>query len=164
MVDYNQKVISAQDSRIVLKRKDTLKGIQSNYDIVIASAIIEHLPQPNDILNRLLNLIDKGGIFYARTPYVVPFIKLFRFFGIKWDFTYPAHVHDLGQEFWESYFNHTVSSSDFEIIESKPSIVETTFQEHFTRTLVAYVLKTPWYLLGRMYKFVGGWEVFIRKV
>ena len=163
VVDYNQKVISAQDNRIFLARKDTLESIQFYYDIVIASAIIEHLPQPNDILNRLLNLIDRGGIFYARTPYVVPFIKLFTFFGIKWDFTYPAHVHDLGQEFWESYFNRIVSSTDFEIIESKPSIVETTFNDHFIRTLVAYVFKAPWYLLGRMYKLVGGWEVFVRK-
>ncbi len=164
VADYHEKVISTRDERISVDKADRLENIQSAYDIVIASAIIEHLPRPGHVIDQLLNLLDMGGILYARTPYVVPLIKLFGLFGIKWDFTYPAHLHDLGQKFWESYFSSRKYPDYFiEITESKPSIIETTLKKHFIKTLAAYIFKAPWYLLNQRYKLVGGWEVFLRK-
>jgi hypothetical protein len=71
-------------------------------------------------------------------------------------------MHDLGQTFWEFYFTKEQRGA-FQILESRPSIVETTIRKHFLRTLAAYSFKAPWYLLGKSYKCVGGWEIFVRK-
>jgi SAM-dependent methyltransferase len=161
--DYNENTIVSQDNRISITRNDTLSDISSCYSIVIASAIIEHLPNPRDTLDALLSHLKPGGIFYARTPYAVPLMRMFARIGIKWDFTYPAHIHDLGQNFWETYFENIVSVGDFRIVKSKPSIVETTFKNHFLKALAAYTLKAPWYVIGKSYKLVGGWEVFVVK-
>ncbi|EGV19350.1 class I SAM-dependent methyltransferase [Thiocapsa marina] len=163
VVDYTEHLIVPRDKRISISRKDNLAEISSEYSIVIASAIIEHLPKPRDTLSGLLERLKPGGVFYARTPYVVPLMTLLSPIGIKLDLTYPAHVHDLGQEFWESYFARVATPNSFRILQSKPSIVATNFREHFLTTLAAYLLKAPWYLIGRSYKFVGGWEVFVRK-
>lgn len=164
VVDYSKTIATTEDKNISLVQQDTIDALHSlDYDIVIASAIIEHIPEPRTILIRLLNLLDKGGIFYARSPYVVPFIRLFKLLGIKWDFTFPAHIYDFGQDFWESFFSNTLFSMDFVILESRPSIVETTFKDYFLRTLFAYMFKAPWYLFGRRYTLVAGWEIFGRK-
>lgn len=115
-------------------------------------------------MRRLLGLLRKDGRFYARTPYVAPLMNLCRTFGIGWDFTYPAHVHDLGQAFWEAYFKSSACSANMTILASRPSIVETSMSEHLARTVAAYALKAPWYLLRHRYKLVGGWEVVARKL
>jgi hypothetical protein len=91
-------------------------------------------------------------------------MKIFSLIGIKWDFTYPAHIHDLGEDFWVSYFGSDNIHCQFKLLESKPSIVQTTFKEHFLRTVVAYLLKAPWYIFGNYWKLVGGWEVFVQKI
>lgn len=163
LVDYSEKTVSPQDKHISIVRKDSLEVIDPFYNFVIASAIIEHLPKPRYILDALLNRLKKGGVFYARTPCVVPLMKLLGRIGIGWDFTFPAHLHDLGQEFWESYFDRIISTGDFQVLKSRPSIVETTLNKHFLKTVAAYTLKAPWYLFGRSYGLVGGWEVFVRK-
>ena len=163
VVDYNKTTVSTRNQRISITRKDNLEDNDCLYDVVIASAIIEHLPQPRDILIRLLNLMDVDGVFYARTPCMLPLIKLLKNFGIKMDFSFPGHIHDLGQAFWESYLRHAISREDLILLESNPSIVETTFKRHFLRTLASYLFKAPWYLLGRRYTLVGGWEIFIKK-
>lgn len=160
IVDYNETPVRSQDERIRIDRKSTLEEIgASRFDIVIASAIIEHIPQPAGVLHSLLGSLEAGGVFYARTPCIVPLMRLLRLVGLRIDFTYPAHVHDLGQDFWETYFR----KPGFEMLVSKPSIVETTLKRHFLRTIVAYALKAPWYLFGRNYRLVGGWEVFVKK-
>jgi transcription elongation factor Elf1 len=163
VIDYNEDTVIPQDSRISITRENKLEDISSKYNVVIASAVIEHIPKPRGILDGLLNQLETGGIFYARTPYVVPLMRMSSRVGIKWDFTYPAHIHDLGQHFWEAYFDSIVSIRDFRILQSRPSIVETTFKEHFLKTVAAYSLKAPWYLIGGSYKLVGGWEVFVVK-
>jgi SAM-dependent methyltransferase len=164
VIDQNEKIISSGSKSIRMKHKKSHDDWSIQYNFVIASAIIEHLPHPKPILDGLLNSLKKGGIFYARTPYVVPVIKLLDQFGVKWDFAFPAHIHDLGQEFWETFFNDRLASTDFQILASKPSLVETSFKNHTLRTVAAYLLKAPWYLLGNSYKLVGGWEIFSQKL
>jgi SAM-dependent methyltransferase len=164
VVDPSATVVQAADPRISLSGQTTLDGLSASaYDLVIASAVIEHLPHPRAFLDSLLDLVDPGGIFYARTPYRVPFIKWFTRLGIEWATMYPAHIHDLGQDFWEAYFDRIVSSPSLKLLESRPSIVESSFRGHVLRTLIAYALKAPWYLLGKRYTLVGGWEVLVRK-
>lgn len=164
IVDFNKTLIATTDSRISVSRHDLLEQVpQGSFDVVLASGVIEHLPHPKKALVDLLDLLGKGGLFYARTPFVVPFAKVTKLFGIKWDFLFPAHIHDLGQDFWESCFSTIFPTTDFELLKSNPSIVETSFQEHFLKTLAAYAFKMPWYVFGRRHSLVGGWEVLVRK-
>jgi len=164
LVDLNETLCMVSDARIVLERYDKLDDLpQQSYHLVVASAIIEHVPEPRQILIRLLTLLKSGGIFYARTPWVLPLIRVSRPLGTHWDFTFPAHLHDLGQDFWAAFFANRWLSNHIAVLESRPSIVQTSLKEHLLRTLAAYTLKAPWYVLGRRYPFVGGWEIFVRK-
>lgn len=162
VVDYNKETVCPQDGRVTINRAESLDVLKSPYSLVIASAVIEHHPRPRELLRHLLYLIEQGGVFYARTPCMLPIMNLLRLVGVKVDFTYPGHLHDLGQVFWEGLFTKERSDS-FRILASRPSIVETSLGEHFLRTVAAYSLKAPWYLLGESYKFVGGWEIFSQK-
>lgn len=163
VVDYNDRTIQSKDSRIKVDRVANLDEVSGEYDLVVASAIIEHLTTPREYLHKLLELMKPGGCFYARTPYVVPLMHLFSLIGVTWNFVYPAHVHDLGQAFWEQHFQKLTGPFRWEILESKPSLVETTLSKNALRTVAAYAVKAPWYVLGRIYKLVGGWEIFVRK-
>jgi SAM-dependent methyltransferase len=164
VVDYNETTVTPQDSRITIIRNRTLDCVDTrDVSFVIASAIIEHLPAPRAALEALLNCVARGGVFYARTPYIAPLMGLLRRVGINMDFTYPGHVHDLGQSFWETYFAGR-AAGEFRVLASRPSIVETTFRKHLLRTAAAHALKAPWYLLRRSYKLVGGWEVLVQRI
>lgn len=165
LVDHNPISAVVDDPRIELVRAADLAEVpRARADLVLASAIIEHIPRPRDILETLFAALRPGGVFYARTPYVVPLMKLAHLAHVDLDFTYPGHVHDLGARFWNGIGEHLDLGVPIEIIRSTPSIVETTFDQHFGRTLAAYVLKAPSHLLKERYGLVGGWEVFIRRV
>jgi 2-polyprenyl-3-methyl-5-hydroxy-6-metoxy-1,4-benzoquinol methylase len=160
LVDYNNVITSIDNKKIKVKHYFDLMEIDNQqYDIIIASAIIEHLLSPGIYLKKLFALLSAGGIFYARTPYILPLLKRFKYSGL--DFTYPAHLHDLGQKFWENILCKLRLQDKYIIIKSRPSIVETAFKFNFFRTLIAYILKSPWYILGEKYKIVGGWEIYV---
>jgi SAM-dependent methyltransferase len=164
VVDYNELLSPVDDDRICLKHAMDIEALpKETYTLVIASAVLEHLPQPGKILSNLLDLVKIRGLLYARTPYMLPLMKAASAVGLQWDFHYPSHLHDLGASFWNGVFSHINLHHKFEIIISQPSIVETSFKNHFVRTLSAYTLKLPWYLIGNHYKMVGGWEVFALK-
>ena len=135
----------------------------ATFDIVLASAVLEHIPELDELLPRLLDRVRPGGFFYARTPYVAPFMRF-----LSVDFTYPGHVHDLGPAFW----NRLVARfPEYASISSRPSRVETAFSRMFARTFAAHVLKAPARLevalRGRprrlFWPFVGGWEVVLQR-
>ena len=46
VVDYNDQLMQPDDDRIDITRADELEAVTDAFDIVIASAIIEHLPEP----------------------------------------------------------------------------------------------------------------------
>jgi len=164
LVDYDRSTTEASDKRIQITRPDSLAQIaDQSIDLVIASAIIEHIPEPRDVLIRLLSSLKPDGILYARTPYVAPLSCLARVVKSKFDFTYPAHVHDLGAKFWNNILNFLPLDGEYQVRRSTPSIVETSFRQHFLRSLSAHVLKMPGYVFKETYGLVGGWEVFIRR-
>ncbi|GHD33715.1 class I SAM-dependent methyltransferase [Halioglobus pacificus] len=145
--------------------EDLLKNLnneKSKYDLVLASAVLEHLPNPTEALRQLSRLLRKGGVLYIRTPTVYPIMHTLSKVNVSVDFTFPAHIHDMGEEFWRYYFTELAPHS-MRVIVSRPSPVETSFRGSFFRTLAAHVLKFPWRLLGKHYTLVGGWEVFARK-
>ncbi|MDG2519171.1 class I SAM-dependent methyltransferase [Lysobacter soli] len=164
LIDHNQTTVAVDDARIEVVRATDLAEIPLGAaDIVLASAIIEHIPHPREILAKLFAALRPGGVFYARTPYVLPLMKLARAAHVNLDFTYPGHVHDLGARFWNGVAEHLDLGVPIQIIRFTPSIVETTFDRHFARTLAAYVLKAPSRVFKEHYGLVGGWEVFIRR-
>jgi SAM-dependent methyltransferase len=164
LVDFNAEVPPWGQPKISLDRAESLEDVQEGaFDLVIASAILEHIPRPRRDLTSLLSALRPDGVFYARTPSVVPLMRLSRLFGVRWDFTFPGHVHDLGESFWGAILGHLRLGDSIEVLETRPALVETTFGIHPLRTVAAYLLKAPWHLLGRSYGFIGGWEVFFRK-
>jgi 2-polyprenyl-3-methyl-5-hydroxy-6-metoxy-1,4-benzoquinol methylase len=164
LIDYNKSTVEIFEAGIKFNRVDDLLGIKNNtIDIVIASAVLEHIQEPVEILVKLLLTLKSGGIFYARTPYVAPLYKIAKFLNFRFDFTYPAHLHDLGARFWNNITRNLLIEGEFYLLRSTPSIVETTFKEHFLRTTIAYILKMPGYLFKESYGLVGGWEVFLQR-
>jgi len=166
VVDYNNEVVNSEDPRITISNHKELSTLKyDNYDIIISSAIFEHIPFPGDIMIKLFELLSPGGIQYTRTPFIFPFIRIFKIFNKQIDFTYPAHLHDLGQYFWNNIYSIMGFTDRYRIIRSTPSIVESSFRNNMVRTILAYMFKMPWYIFrNRRYSLVGGWEIFIRKV
>lgn len=169
LVDYQKpRALPVRKGITVVHAKDLStvqqKDANQKFDIVLASAIAEHIPELNGVLRMLLGMIRPGGYFYARTPQMSSLIRFFPFI----DFVYPAHVHDLGASFW----NRITKTFDLkaEIIISRPSIVESEWRHHFFRTLAANILKLPAHIEGkiaphrvdRWWNLVGGWEVVLR--
>jgi 2-polyprenyl-3-methyl-5-hydroxy-6-metoxy-1,4-benzoquinol methylase len=132
-----------------------------DFDIVIASAVIEHIPTPRSVLMALLNSLRVGGGIYFRTPTVSSLIRLTSRFGLHMDLKYPEHVHDMGQAFWEQLIPSLGLTDSFSIVKSKPSIVQEDFRRHPLRAALAHAMKSPWYLLRSRYTMVGGWEAVI---
>ena len=138
------------------------------YRIVIASAVLEHLPEANHYLTKLLGAVESLGVFYARTPYEVPLAKLPLNFKTSW----PIHVHDMGPDFWEYVIKNR--SSDFDVVLSNTSTLESNFKDKALRTSLAFLLKLPSYVetalfkklipyRGVIWKYIGGWEVVLRR-
>lgn len=143
-----------------------LSEVEQEYDLVIASAVLEHVPQLHELMPRILECVARGGYFYARTPYVAPFLKVMK----RLDFTFPAHVHDLGPLFWNQLIE--TFQWDAHVVLSQPSIVETSFRHAPLRSAAAHVLKLPAYFETRLrgkavkkplWPYVGGWEIILRR-
>jgi transcription elongation factor Elf1 len=173
VIDYADSIPS-RDPRITVRSARPGSPIPDS-DVILASAVLEHLPQPLSSLKELLAGLkrtsgkdaqrgtDTSGILYIRTPAVAGFMKLARVFGQQLDFTYPAHLHDLGQGFWENVLTFVPDGADFEILHSAPSLVETDLRHHPWHTLAARLAKAPWRFFGRKYTLVGGWEIVFRR-
>lgn len=153
--------------RIKIRYLNNLNKIQTKFDIIIAGAVFEHIPQLNKTLNVLFRLMRNNGYFYARTSFINPLIKYF-----PWvDFTFPYHVHDLGALFWRKAID-TFNLKGYKLILSQPSVVETDFRADFFITLLSHILKLPAFFEAKIpsrkknnliWGFYGGWEVILKK-
>ncbi len=146
----------------ILRELDTLEVGQA-FDLVIASAVLEHIPNPGETLDTLWGLMAQPGWFYARTPYVLPLAFGLRRFGIAFDMNFPAHLFDLGAEFWANAGTRIGPRVGVSMHYAGPSPVESRWRELPLRTVVAHALKAPYWVLGKQYPFVGGWEVFMHR-
>lgn len=140
---------------------------ETRFDLLIASAVLEHIPRPGPVITALLEHAAPDSVLYARTPWDAPLHRCVPGYRIKW----PRHLHDLGAGFWDRFLE--VFQVNGSMIVSRPSIVETRFATSPLRTLLAYLLKAPGRLesawlrpglgyRGRGWRLVGGWEVVIR--
>lgn len=162
VVDYSANQ-SIREGGIEMMSHQTLETVEGKFQLVVASAVLEHLPNCGEILKKLLDALAPGAFFYARTPYSLP---LKRVFG-NYDLYFPMHLHDLGPEFW----GRIKDTLNFQgrIVASRPSIVQTEFRTHPLQTFMAEALKFPAHLQQRLtgtrlpsWKFVGGWEVVLQ--
>lgn len=135
-----------------------------SFNLAIASAIIEHVKDPRKILHQLLDRMCEKGLFYARTPYIFPFMKLFGKFGYRLDMKYPGHIFDFGSRFWNNVIDTLEISPTHQIIRSQTSLVASVFSEKPIKTLLSYLFKVPGKILKSKFHLVGGWEVFIQKI
>jgi 2-polyprenyl-3-methyl-5-hydroxy-6-metoxy-1,4-benzoquinol methylase len=164
VVDYNT-VTDRSENSISQFSFETLDLIplSDEFDLVIASAILEHLKNPRQIISSLLQKMNKQGIFYARTPYSFPFYKAFKKFGKTFGMPYPAHLFDMGSYFWSDLLKTLNLSDDFQMKKSHTSLVHAQFRKNPLLTILSYLVKLPSYLVGKWYPFSGGWEVVIER-
>lgn len=164
VVDYDAGLAPPRHPHVTLTRTDTLKTVApQSMDIVLASGVLEHVPDPMTTARGLLARLNTGGGFYARTPHVLPYMRLSGTKAVDWFFPYPAHLHDLGQRFWTYAFAHVLEDSACRLSASRPAIVQASFAQYWKIALASHAMKAPWYVLGRHYPFVGGWEVVARR-
>lgn len=144
-----------------------LSGLAGSFDVVIASAVLEHVKQPVEVIRRLFAVLNPGGFFYARTPYSLPMRRL----SAGFDLSFPMHLHDMGNVYWDNFLA-TYGLSDYRLLVSRPSIVSTDFRANPLVTVLAHAMKFParvergfFSRPGRnlLWPFVGGWEVIIGK-
>jgi len=165
VVDYFPPV-TTRDSRIRIERIDRLNELTTDAEIVLASAILEHIPQCCASIRELFSRLCPGGIFYARTPWVVPVARLFP----NIDLTFPFHVHDMGGDFW----NHVPKTFmlPVDVLRTGPSPIETGYLRNPIRSTVASVLKLPARFEAMFpsrssgepfWRLVGGWEMLLRR-
>jgi len=165
VVDYGEKTVSIVDDRVELIKEENLDNVREQAHIIIASASLEHVPHAEPVIRKLLALLAPEGYLYARTPYIMPMKKLIP----SIDFGYPAHIHDMGADFWNRLPD--IFDNDFSIIKSRPSIVEVVFGVAPFRCIISHVMKLParleCFLWPRkkwlLWPFVGGWEIFLQK-
>jgi hypothetical protein len=163
LVDYNAPR-PVQDDRLSVSSVSEANDLaQENFDIGIASASLEHVPDLRGCLVCLLKALRRSGSFYVRTPYVEPLIRLARVTGLNIDFGYPAHLYDLGETFWRGILATTDLAGNYTVQSSRPAIVESTLGSAPFRTVAAHLLKAPWWLLGNWYGLIGGWEAVIER-
>ena len=138
--------------------------LRGDYDLIIASGVLEHVKNPLDVLKMLLNLLAPGGIIYIRTPYVVPTHRLLSYFGLKQDFGYPAHFFDFSPQCWDKIL---VLASDYkdsiQIVHSGASPSEVGIMKKPVLALITLIFKLPTRFGFKHWPFCGGFEVLIGK-
>ena len=164
VVDYEQPGSYHADNIRLFGYRE-LSEVSGSYDLILASAILEHIPKLNEVILRLTAFSERDCYFYSRTPFMVPIARAVG----KIDITYPAHVHDMGGRFWAN-FARTFSLSA-SLVRSQPSLVETAFTENPSRSIIAALMKLPAHLQLSVsgyrgsvpiWPFVGGWEAVYR--
>jgi SAM-dependent methyltransferase len=135
--------------------------VHSSCDLIVASAVFEHVPGLGAILPALAQKLKPGGYLYARTAYNLPLMLVF---GLH--MPYPAHVHDLGDAFWGNLPNWF--PLPVKLVYSRPGMVEADLRQDFLRAAASWCLKLPaqiecLWTRHPIFKFYGGWEVLLQR-
>lgn len=163
VVDYPEPR-DPEDPRISMNAHRDLATVEGGHDLILASAIFEHIPDAHTTIRQVLDRGANRAYMYARTPFVVPLARIIP----SIDITYPGHVHDMGSGFWGRFID--TFGIKGRLLLSRPSLVETTFAHAPARTFLAHALKAPALmeqaLFGRQrpprWSLVGGWEAVLR--
>lgn len=140
---------------------------ESDFDLVVASAVIEHLAEPGVVLRDLYKRLLPGGFLYFRAPSLLPLGRLRKGL-LRW----PEHLADLSPSFWASLPG--ALGWEASIVRSEPSQTSDLLRENFIVALLANIMKIPGRLEGRLatmtnhsytprYQCAGGWDVSFRR-
>lgn len=164
VVDYNSNLYQNHGSNITISHAFPLESVKKQFDLVIASAIIEHIPEAGKTVRELFTLTKTDGYLYFRTPYMYPTYHFLKRFGFSLNLLYPEHIWDFSEEWWEhAAENCGYEQNDIQILLSRPSIVCKSLRYEFLGAMAAYLLKALWYLCHK-WNLVGGWEIYFKKV
>ena len=85
LVDYNASCPLGQSDAVTVECCQDLSkaAVTGTFNVVIASAIVEHVPYPRENLLTLLNSLCAGGRAYFRTPAMASIIRAAARFGAK---------------------------------------------------------------------------------
>src|SRR4029077_20947864 len=98
VVDY-EKPREASTPNVVVNGHRNLNEVGGQYDVLLASAILEHIPDAHSTIRKHVGMAGPGAFMYAGAQYVVQLARL----APMLDTTYPAHVHDMGSGFWDRF-------------------------------------------------------------
>lgn len=166
VVDYTNSLYNTKNKRVSMTSVFPLSSIneaQWGYDIIIASGVIEHIPNPGEDIKRLFEMLSPNGIIYFRTPYIYPLRRDLSRLKIEYDTLFPAHIWDLGMDWYKDLPKHVGYKGRIKTVCSEPSIVEKSFKSHFFIALASYALKAPWFIIHK-WPYVGGWEAIYKKI
>ncbi len=165
VIDYCESLYVPHHKAVRLEHLKSLDQLENDrhYDVVITSAVFEHLPKPGAAMKKLFGTLKKDGVMYIRTPYKYPLRVGLAKIGIRYDLQYPEHIWDFGGYGWWKNLAENIGCRQMVLAVSQPSIVESSFRVRFGSALAAYVLKAPGYVMHK-WPYVGGWEtVYIKK-
>lgn len=161
--DYTDSLIESKADNIELAHQFPLQEIEQEFDIIIASGVMEHIPDSGEYYRLLFAKMKENGCIYFRTPYIYPLYRAFKKIGIEYDTLYPGHIWDLGGKWWDDLPQKvSYPEKDIVMIASRPSVVEKSFSSHFFVALASYIMKAPWFVCHR-WSYVGGWEAVYQK-
>ncbi len=176
VVDY-ERVSSDQElpHNVSIRHIRELEKATDLNDIVLASAVMEHIPKPGKVFKDLVDRTKVGGCIYVRTPFIGPQMKLLHCIdkllgsslSTKRGFGFPAHMHDMGPAFWIQVGDSL--GLPVKTIISQPSIPQLQLSTRFLRALASYAFKLPAYIEVRLghkipwWGFSGGWEAVLLK-
>jgi hypothetical protein len=165
VVDFGQDLAQSIRSNVTIKKIPVLPE-QEKFDLIIASASLEMVPNFGQTLRFLLGaLADEDSAIYVRTNFIHPLRRFLPFL----DFSFPAHLHDIGPGFWRIFSK--LESEHYQVLKSETPISELDFGSFPFRWIVATGLKFPSRLEVKMFPtklmrhwiYVGSWEVVISK-
>jgi len=164
VVDYVKPAPYARDNVEFDSVKCLAEVHHERYDLIVASAILEHIPDLRPTLRSLFSVSAPGGSIYIRVPWVLPLRTWLSTVPLLW----PMHVHDLGPSFWNRLCDREALNA--EVFRSRPPLSETEFRHHFLLTLISHVMKAPAKIelslrqnpKDLFWKYVAGWEVVYR--
>ncbi len=136
---------------------------ERRFQVVLASAVLEHVLEPRALFEQLLLRLEPGGMFYARTPYMIAFERLHRALGGQGIIPYPGHLFDMGRDFWDRCLQVLGWQFHFRILASRCACVESNPRKEPLKWLLSSLLKWPSRYLRNHYPWVGGWEIFIQR-
>ena len=164
VVDFAKETINSTNSNINISKINPVEFIEfeEKFDLILASAVLEHIFFVGELFDKIINNLVKGGFIYIRTPYILPIYKTLLKLNIKIDTLFPEHIHDFSKYFFENIPNIS-KGNNLRIIVSQPSFFENNFSLHFIKSLLSRIVRFP-YNINRKYPFVGGWEVIYKKL
>jgi 2-polyprenyl-3-methyl-5-hydroxy-6-metoxy-1,4-benzoquinol methylase len=109
VVDYEENTVVSSNPNIAISSEKKLSDDCETFDLVIASAILEHIFFVEDTYRKLFQCVANKGYFYIRAPYLMPIYKSCMMAGIKIDSLYPEHVHDFSKRFFEKHLTPLIN-------------------------------------------------------